>query len=332
MPRKSFLFAPMVRVDERSNGMSGEASEIVLRFLAAPFDITYGGTVHGGKLLEWIDKAGYACAVGWSAHYCVTAYVGDVHFTRPVAIGELVEVSARMVHTGRSSMHILVVVSSADPKDGIFTEATRCLTIFVAVDAARRPIPVPRWQPTAAEDRHLQEGAIRRIQVRADIEAAMKLQTYSDAGTAPETALRFLAAPTDVNWGGKVHGGTVMRWIDEAAYVCAVGWSRTECVAVYAGGVRFYQSLQIGSIVECRARLLHTGRTSLHISVHVRSGDPKTDKLDLTTHCLIVFVALDESSQPRPVPRWEPRSDEDLALEKHARQLIELRGNAPPWT
>ena len=119
--------------------MAGEASEIVLRFLAAPFDITYGGTVHGGKLLEWIDKAGYACAVGWSAHYCVTAYVGDVHFTRPVAIGELVEVSARMVHTGRSSMHILVVVSSADPKDGIFAEATRCLTIFVAVDATKPP-------------------------------------------------------------------------------------------------------------------------------------------------------------------------------------------------
>jgi acyl-CoA hydrolase len=175
--------------------MAGEASEIFLRFLAAPFDITYGGTVHGGKLLEWIDKAGYACAVGWSAHYCVTAYVGDVHFTRPVGIGELVEVSARLVHTGRSSMHILVVVSSADPKDGIFTEATRCLTIFVAVDAGRRPVPVPRWQPTTDEDTHLQEGAIRRIQVRAEIEAAMKLQTYSDAGTAPQTTLRFLVAP-----------------------------------------------------------------------------------------------------------------------------------------
>jgi acyl-CoA hydrolase len=153
----------------------------------------------------------------------------------------------------------------------------------------------------------------------------MKLQTYSDAGTAPETALRFLAAPTDVNWSGKVHGGTVMRWIDEAAYVCAVGWSRNECVAVYAGGVRFYQSLQIGSIVECRARLLHTGRTSMHISIHVRSGDPKTGKLDLTTHCLIVFVALDESRRPRPIRRWDPRSEEDLALEKHALQLIELR-------
>jgi 4-hydroxybenzoyl-CoA thioesterase len=259
-------------------------------------------------------------------------YVGDVHFTRPVAIGELVEVSARLVHTGRSSMHILVTVLSADPKVGTFTEATRCLTIFVAVDASGRPVPVPTWQPATDDDRRLQDGAVRRVGVRADIEAAMGRQTYSADGTAPETALRFLAAPTDVNWGGKVHGGTVMRWIDEAAYVCGVGWSRTECIAVYAGGVRFYRPLQIGSIVEIRARLLHTGRTSLHISVHVRSGDPKTGELDLTTHCLIVFVALDDAGRPTAVPKWEPRSDEDVALDRHARHLVELRTGAPEWT
>jgi acyl-CoA hydrolase len=122
-----------------------------------------------------------------------------------------------------------------------------------------------------------------------------------------------------------------MRWIDEAAYVCGVGWSRTECIAVYAGGVRFYRPLHIGSIVETRARLVYTGRTSLHISVHVRSGDPKTQELDLTTHCLIVFVALDAQGRPTPVPPWKPRNDEDLALERHAQHLIELRTGAPPW-
>jgi 4-hydroxybenzoyl-CoA thioesterase len=101
---------------------------------------------------------------------------------------------------------------------------------------------------------------------------------------------------------------------------------------VYAGGGRFYQSLQIGSIVACQPRLLHTGRTSMHISVHVRSGDLKTDELDVTTHCLIVFVALDDSRHPRQVPSWDPRSDEDLALDKHARQLIEISGTARPWS
>ena len=78
----------------------------------------------------------------------------------------------------------------------------------------------------------------------------MKEQSYTEAGTALERTLRFLAAPSDVNWGGKVHGGTVMRWIDEAAYVCAAGWNRGPTIAVYAGGVRFYRPLLIGSVVE----------------------------------------------------------------------------------
>ena len=58
---------------------------ITLRFLVAPSDLdATGQTVQAGRVLEWIDKAGYASAVGWSGAYCVTAYVGDVHFTRPI--------------------------------------------------------------------------------------------------------------------------------------------------------------------------------------------------------------------------------------------------------
>ena len=48
--------------------------EITLRFLAAPNDAGYSGTVGGGRVMEWIDKAGYAAAAGWSGTYSVTAY------------------------------------------------------------------------------------------------------------------------------------------------------------------------------------------------------------------------------------------------------------------
>jgi hypothetical protein len=68
---------------------------------------------------------------------------------------------------------------------------------------------VPTWAPATDEARALQAGALRSAQVRADIEVAMKRQTYTAEGTALERTLRFLAAPTDVNWGGKVHGGRV---------------------------------------------------------------------------------------------------------------------------
>ena len=160
----------------------------------------------------------------------------------------------------------------------------------------------------------------------------MAAQAYTDEGTAPRVVLRFLAAPTDVNWGGKVHGGIVMRWIDEAAHVLATRWTGSAAnVAVYAGGVRFYRPLRIGHLVEVDARLLHTGSTSMHISVHVRSGDPATSDMDVTTHCLIVFVPLTASGQAAPAPSWTPVSDEDVALERHALHLVELRRSVPRY-
>ena len=134
-----------------------------------------------------------------------------------------------------------------------------------------------------------------------------------------------LPPPTDVNWGGKVHGGTVMRWIDDAAYVCASGWAQGPTAVVYVGGFRFYRPLLIGHVVEVEARLLHTGRSSMHISVHVRSGDPKEQERRLTTHSALVYVALDDAGRPTPVRPWTPAGDEDEALDRHARHLVELR-------
>lgn len=305
-----------------------DCRSVTLRFLAAPTDAGLTGTVDGGRVLEWIDKAGYAAAVGWSGSYCVTAYVGNVQFRRPVRVGELVEVEASLVHTGRTSMHIQVTVRSADPREVDTTEKTRCLIIFVAVDENGRPTPIPEWDPVTETDRRAQAEAIRRIELRGDIEEEMARQVYSDNGTAPITLFRFLAAPTDVNWGGKVHGGTVMRWMDEAATVCASGWLGGPAIAVYAGGVRFYRPLLIGHLVEVEARLVHTGRTSMHLSVHVRSGDPKTGEMNLTTHSLIVLVALDKSGGSVLARRWQPVTEEDQALDKHARRLIQLRSRA----
>jgi acyl-CoA hydrolase len=51
---------------------------------------------------------------------------------------------------------------------------------------------------------------------------------------------QFVSEPGDVNFGGKVHGGAVMKWIDQAAYATASSWSEGYCVTVYVGGIRFY--------------------------------------------------------------------------------------------
>jgi acyl-CoA hydrolase len=137
--------------------------------------------------------------------------------------------------------------------------------------------------------------------------------------------LRFLAEPAHVNFGGKVHGGAVMKWIDQAGYTCAAGWTGGYCVTIYVGGLRFLRPIHVGQVVELRALVIRTGRTSLHVSVDIYARDPKVPELTRTGHCVIVFVALDEQGRPRSVPPWTPETDTDRALQAYALRLIELR-------
>ena len=306
----------------------GTHRAITLRFLAAPSDAGQSGSVPAGKVLEWIDKAGYAAAARWSGTYSVTAYVGNVRFTRPVEVGHLVEVCATVVRTGRTSMDVMVEVFSGPPATGDLQAATYCLMIFVSVDATGKPQVVPPLTANGEAERMLQSWAAQGAQVRARVEDAMRGIVFTDAGQAPRITMRFLAAPSDVNWGGKVHGGIVMRWIDEAAHVLATAWTRSpHNVAIFTGGVRFYRPLRIGHLVEVEARLLHTGRTSMHIGVHVRSGDPAAgpDGMAETTYCRTVFVGIDAARRAVPTPQWEPITDEDRALDAHAVELVRLR-------
>ena len=135
--------------------------------------------------------------------------------------------------------------------------------------------------------------------------------------------LRFLAEPSTVNFGGKVHGGTVMKWIDEAGYACATAWAKRYCVTVFVGGIRFHHPVKIGELVEVEARLAYTGTTSMNISVEVRSGDIKGGPPQKTTECLIVFVSVDEQGRPMAVEPWKPQTLAEVALEQRARAQLD---------
>lgn len=140
-----------------------------------------------------------------------------------------------------------------------------------------------------------------------------------------EITLRFLAEPTDVNFGGKVHGGAVMKWIDLAAYACAAGWSGKYCITAYAGGIRFVAPIRVGNLVEVTAKVIYTGRSSMHIALDVQAGDPKSASKILTTHCIVIMVAVDENGQPTQVPEWVPTDEKDIELRESAIRLMDMR-------
>ena len=136
-----------------------------------------------------------------------------------------------------------------------------------------------------------------------------------------EVTLRFLAEPTDVNFGGKMFGGAVMKWIDLAGFACASGWSGSYCVTAYVGGIGFERAILIGSLVEVRAKVVLTVSSSMHIAVDVFSRGLRETEWKRTTHCLTVFVAVDEAGKPHPVPAWVPETDADRLLADYAEDM-----------
>ena len=135
--------------------------------------------------------------------------------------------------------------------------------------------------------------------------------------------LRFLAEPSTINFGGKVHGGTVMKWIDEAGYACATRWAKRYCVTVSVGSIRFQKPIMIGDLVEVEARLAYTGTTSMNISVEVRAGDMKTGQMEVITECVVVFVAVDADGKALPVEAWLPETPGDMALAQNVRSHLQ---------
>ena len=319
---------------EPTHPPQARSHEAVDRFHIRPGDVGIGCFVDGGTLLEWIDKTAHAAAAQWCGRHCVAASVGNLHLDRPIGVGELVEVHASLVYTGRSSMHMLVTISSGDPARAKAVQTSQCPIIFVAVDESGSPVEVPRWTPVTMLELQRQRQARVRIRIRKRVESAMAPESYTAEGTAPRATLRFRAAGTDIDGGGNVRGGRVMRWIDETAYVCGTDWACAEVITSYLAGMHFYRPVFVGDVVEVTAQIIHTGPRSVHISVHVTATDSDTigGGPRLVAQALVVVVSLDERGAARPVPTWEPASDEDHRLQQHAWHLIELRQFIEPFT
>jgi uncharacterized protein (TIGR00369 family) len=140
-----------------------------------------------------------------------------------------------------------------------------------------------------------------------------------------QITFRFLAEPADINFGGKVHGGAVMKWIDQAGYACAVAWSGNYCVTINVAGIRFYRPIRVGNMVQLKSKVVYTGKSSMAVAVDVAAANPKTGRYSTTTHCIITFVAVDEDGFSVEVPKWTPLTDQDKELEAYA---IKLKNNS----
>jgi acyl-CoA hydrolase len=109
-------------------------TELHMSFLAEPKDVNFGGHVHGGEVMKWMDQIGYALAVKYSKGYAVTKFVDNINFKSPMKIGDLVSLSAKIISIGVTSMRIEIHVKSENLQTEVISDNCSCQMVFVAVD------------------------------------------------------------------------------------------------------------------------------------------------------------------------------------------------------
>jgi acyl-CoA hydrolase len=131
-----------------------------------PQHANIGGTVFGGQIMAWVDLCAAICAQRHAGRPCVTAFVDDLLFKRPVLVGQVVRLRAQLVATFRTSMEIDVTVTGEDTITGDVWPTVECRVVFVAIDEARRPTPVPPLVLETAAEREAQAAAEERRRAR----------------------------------------------------------------------------------------------------------------------------------------------------------------------
>jgi acyl-CoA hydrolase len=130
--------------------------------------------------------------------------------------------------------------------------------------------------------------------------------------------------PMDANSAGFVHGGTIMRYCDEAAGLAAVRHSQRRCVTAGMDRMTFNEPVHIGEVVTFLATVNAAWRTSIEVGVRVEAEDPRTGNSRHTTTAYLTMVALDDDGRPSEVPTLECETEDERRREREA-QL--RRGN-----
>jgi uncharacterized protein (TIGR00369 family) len=147
-------------------------------------------------------------------------------------------------------------------------------------------------------------------------------------GSATAVELSSVMLPAYANFMGNIHGGIIMKLIDEAAGACAYRFCRTKVVTAAIDRIDFHHPVQVGNLVRLHANVNFTSRTSVEVGVRVEAEDLTTGMVAHTNSAYLVFVALSDSGKPIPVPPLVPQTDEQKhwfaeAQERRRKRLAE---------
>ena len=140
-----------------------------------------------------------------------------------------------------------------------------------------------------------------------------------------QLSMTVLMTPDTAHFSGKVHGGTILRLLDQVAYACAARYAGRYVVTLSVDQVMFLQPINVGELVTFLASVNYTGRTSMEIGIKVINEHIRAKVVRHANSCFFTMVAVDENGQPAPVPPLEPADDTERRRFKAAETRKALR-------
>jgi uncharacterized protein (TIGR00369 family) len=122
------------------------------------------------------------------------------------------------------------------------------------------------------------------------------------SSSASHVTIAQLMHPEHANNSGNVHGGWIMKLVDEVGALACMRHSRHRVVTVAIDQMTFRQPIRIGDLVTLDAEVTYTGHTSMEVEVLVTAENPITGEYTHTNKAYLVFVALDDNQNPVEVP------------------------------
>lgn len=119
---------------------------------------------------------------------------------------------------------------------------------------------------------------------------------------ASHTVITELMIPSYANFGGKIHGGTLLSLMDKVAYVSASKHAGEYCVTASIDTVDFLSPIEVGELVSLAASVNYVGKTSMVVGIRVTAENVKTQKVSHTNTSYFTMVARDEKNNPAQVP------------------------------
>jgi acyl-CoA hydrolase len=146
-----------------------------------------------------------------------------------------------------------------------------------------------------------------------------------------QLSMTVLMTPDTANFAGNVHGGTLLKLLDQAAYACASRYAGRYVVTLSVDQVIFRQPVHVGELVTFLASVNHTGVSSMEIGVKVVAEDIRAKLVRHVNSCYLTMVAVDDAGKPVAVPPLSPATPDErrrydaAVLRKEIRKEMESR-------